>query len=183
MELFIENLDLESKHKINGVDRPLSEWKGVTLNEQNDVIKIQWELLSLKGMLGWEWLPSSIKIISVYSNKLCGKIYLNDLPEKLENLDASYNQFAGTVDFTNLPEYLDYLNISCNSFSGKVVLTKLPPNLRRLDISDNKFTERVDFSNLPQGLHYNDEGNNFGLEDRISIIRLRESHNVAEIVD
>ena len=74
MEMVIEGIT--NKEKICGdADEPkdIEEWKGVKI-EDGEVVKIEWVYCWLMGPLCVEWLPSSVKELSVSENSLAGRL-------------------------------------------------------------------------------------------------------------
>eukprot|EP00009_Paramoeba_aestuarina_P015986 CAMPEP_0201529684 /NCGR_PEP_ID=MMETSP0161_2-20130828/42519_1 /ASSEMBLY_ACC=CAM_ASM_000251 /TAXON_ID=180227 /ORGANISM="Neoparamoeba aestuarina, Strain SoJaBio B1-5/56/2" /LENGTH=177 /DNA_ID=CAMNT_0047931621 /DNA_START=93 /DNA_END=622 /DNA_ORIENTATION=- len=159
MELFVEDIDnTDSICGSNAEPTDISEWSEVTLNDDMEVIEINWSYMDIDGVIKLEWLPSTIQKLSIVSDLyangwLIGTLDLTVLPESLNVLHLGGNYLKGTVDLTCLPKAMRFLDISSNELSGTLDLTRLPPTLAVLNLSWNKFEGDTDFSHLPDSLN------------------------------
>lgn len=159
MELFIEGIENKERIRKDGDD--ISEWWGVTSNDQGEVVGISWYFNDLEGTPDWKFLPATLTKIELGLNKLEGQVDLTQLPQSLKIFNIRNNQFSGSLDLTQLPPNLKFLDISNNQFTGKVDLGQLPSKINALLFDNNQFTERAGFEKLPNGIHYSEDGNNF----------------------
>mmetsp|Transcript_20841 Transcript_20841/g.32518 ORF Transcript_20841/g.32518 Transcript_20841/m.32518 type:complete len:238 (-) Transcript_20841:32-745(-) len=152
MELLISQI--VNKEVICGPEEDLQrQWKEVTLNENGEVLRIQWIYYKLEGTFHLEWLPpTATSVMVTYNSKLEGTIHLTSLPEPLIKLNLARNSFSGEIDLTRLPAKLERLYVNANQFCGTVCLTKLPSSLVSLYLSENQFFGPVDLTSLPEGL-------------------------------
>ena len=151
MEMVIEGIT--NKEKICGdADEPkdIEEWKGVKI-EDGEVVAIYWVSCALKGPIHLEWLPSSVKELSVSENSLAGTLDWA-LPTSMKELDLTANKFTGPVDLERLPERMESVDVSYNKFDGSLKLWSLPDTLTEFHAFDNKFSGSVDLTRLPVGL-------------------------------
>ena len=139
--------------------KDIEEWKGVKLAD-GEVVAIYWVSCALKGSIHFEWLPSSVKELSVSENSLAGTLDWA-LPTSMKELDLSANKFTGPIDLARLPERMEYLNVSCNKFDGSLKLSSLPDTLTEFRANDNKFSGSFDLTRLPVGLVFLDVGINW----------------------
>ena len=121
MELFI--FGLNKPEKICGSrDDPndVCEWEGITCNDDGEVKRFLWvsKQQNGTGTLGFEFLPCSMKAVSMFLNALSGTIQLADLPEKMEELSLSFNQLTGSLDLDGLPATVRELDLSRNKFTA-----------------------------------------------------------------
>mmetsp|Transcript_34334 Transcript_34334/g.53605 ORF Transcript_34334/g.53605 Transcript_34334/m.53605 type:complete len:219 (-) Transcript_34334:24-680(-) len=153
MEMVVDGFD--TKIRIWGsTEHPadLSQWTGVTLNENGEVVSIHWIALDVSGSLALEWLPTTVTVTETAMTDLSGTLELTKLPEVLVTLFLSTNKFIGSIDLTRLPNTLELLNVGKNDLSGTLDLRSLPPRLRQLTLSSNFFRGETDFSQLPVSL-------------------------------
>mmetsp|Transcript_4363 Transcript_4363/g.6514 ORF Transcript_4363/g.6514 Transcript_4363/m.6514 type:complete len:227 (-) Transcript_4363:79-759(-) len=153
----------------------ISEWKGVTLNDNEEVTRIQWPSadlsykhgLKMRGSVALEWFPATVETILLGNNKLKGTINLHELPVSLNWLELWMNNFSGEVDLTNLPPQLVSLLLSMNKLSGTPDFTCLPETIQTMRLTNNKFSGVADFSKLPDSLEELDLRNNAELGGRM----------------
>ena len=155
MELFIFGLD-NAQVICGGRDNPadVCRWRGVICTESGEVKMFSWVLYqgSGTGTLGFEFLPSSLKDLSMIFNALSGTIELSCLPENMNRLDLRSNQLTGRLGLQSLPRAMMLARLSQNKFSGEISLEKLPAGLVSLDLSDNLLSGAVCLTDLPSGL-------------------------------
>ena len=130
----------------------ISQWNGVGINENGEVMTIDWKEFNLRGEVRVDCLPNSVEYFSVSINYLLGSLDLTDLPRELHALDVSDNVYTGDICLTCLPPCLERLDVSRNQFGGSIDLTSLPPKLQVLNLSTNYFEGEIDCSRLPESL-------------------------------
>lgn len=129
------------------LNRPMSEWYGVTLNIEGCVEKIELAGNNLSGTLPDLNLSGLIELV-LASNSLSGSLpNFTNLPA-LQVLDVSRNQLSGTIPNVNLPN-LHILFLWDNDFTGSVPNFSSLPNLEILQLGANNLAGTIpDFNNL-----------------------------------
>ena len=130
----------------------LIDWYGVTLNDNGEVLGINWSQRSLEGNIRLEWLPPTLTDIDIGLNILQGSVTVQNLPRSLTEIDVNSNQLSGTFDAENLPPKTKNLFIKNNRFSGSFVLNQLPRTLICISAGENEFSGALDLSRLPNSL-------------------------------
>ena len=137
-------------------DEPLSEWRGVTTNDDGRVTELDLRNNQLTGEIPAELSQlAQLESLALGSNQLTGEIpvELSQLPQ-LETLNLSSNQLKGEipVELAQLGQ-LQSLSLSDNPLKGEipVELSQLS-QLEGLDLSRNQLTGEipVELSQLPQ---------------------------------
>ena len=152
MEMLIYGI--KNKEKICGhVDEPrdIEVWGGVTF-EDDEVVAIVWGGLDLKGSLHLEWLPSSVRELSVRWNNLTGALDLACLPASMKKLNLGSNGFTGSISLERLPKNMEEISVFGNHLSGTLKLETLPDTLTLFDANTNKLSGNVYFTQLPAAL-------------------------------
>ena len=119
----------------------------VTCDENFRVTKISWNGLGLNGTLDGAYLPSSLKSLYLYYNKITGSIP-SQLPTNMTMFDLYSNSLTGQIP-TGLPESLLYFIVSSNKLSGPI--PTLPVGLKGFHVNDNQLTGSIP-DPLPTGL-------------------------------
>ena len=129
-------------------DAPLSEWSGITTNNEGRVTRVEMNRNNLQGSI-----PSAIgqldmlQDLSLESNKLAGNLP-NELGQikTLTRLAIAYNQFTGSIPFHIIGELtnLRVLGLQGNQFTGSIPseLGQLG-NLTWLSLGDNRLSGMV----------------------------------------
>ncbi|KAJ9186235.1 hypothetical protein P3X46_005761 [Hevea brasiliensis] len=97
------------------------------------------------------WTPPSLKVLSLYRNKLNGSLQNQSLCglKGLQELDLGHNEFGGS-----LPQCLDnltsltFLDLSGNQLTGHIP-SSWPANLKFIDLSYNRFEGIFSVKNIP----------------------------------
>mmetsp|Transcript_8951 Transcript_8951/g.13567 ORF Transcript_8951/g.13567 Transcript_8951/m.13567 type:complete len:213 (-) Transcript_8951:54-692(-) len=153
MELLISGFENKAILYGNQDEPPEIEyWNSIVFDDAKEVIEIYWCKYDLWGLLNLKWLPTTLKVFSIYTNKLSGSIDLTCLPDGIQVVDLRDNAFSGEVSLACLPESLICLDISFNRFFGTINLTKLPSQMQGLSLRNNRFSGRPDFDKLPSSL-------------------------------
>ena len=149
----IENFFMYRHRPSWSMDNPACKWSGITCDEEGHVIKIEWDEYRLSGDLQWEFLPHTLAMFNLNSNKLEGKVPFTELPPKLTTLCMDGNFFYSEADFTALPDTMGYMVLSDNNFSEEICLTKLPQTLFFFNLARNRFSGPLDLTNLPSSMN------------------------------
>ena len=124
-----------------GTDRPLARWRGVTVNDDGRVVKLDLRRNKLSGELPAEIGDlSALRVLNLVGNKLSGPLPAEiGRLQALTKLDLSGNRFSGPI-----PEevghiwYLERLRLNGNEFSGYLPFDHTSfPSLTTLRIRSN----------------------------------------------
>uniref|UniRef100_A0A7S4JIT1 Leucine-rich repeat protein n=1 Tax=Paramoeba aestuarina TaxID=180227 RepID=A0A7S4JIT1_9EUKA len=170
MEMFLEGIENKERICAKGDEtEDLSEWKGVLLNEEQEVVEIDWEYFGLEarkltkkfptGRNHFTKKPSSRKTHKEIPFFSFSPFFLKDgseksfdlqwLPDTLRQLLISNNEIKATLDLKKLPTDLIYIDVRRNKFSGEVCLSILPRNLEIMSLSYNRLNGTIDLTSLP----------------------------------
>ena len=164
MEILIGDVP-ESVHRrftdSNGDYLDACKWEGVQCDDDQNVTKIDFHLVSLGGSISLDHLPPHLKDLNisvwVYNAQklvLYGTLDAAALPRNMTSLNVMSNKFTSTIDFVRFPPTMTDLRLALNEFSGTVQLTALPASLAVLRLDSNNFEGTLDFSALPPDLSY-----------------------------
>ena len=137
-------------------NEPLSEWRGVTTNDDGRVTELDLRNNQLTGEIPVELAQlAQLESLALGSNRLKGEIpeELGQL-SRLQRLDLRNNQLKGEIpeELAQLPQ-LETLNLSSNQLTGEIPeeLAQLP-QLESLNLFGNQLTGEipVELSQLPQ---------------------------------
>ena len=95
------------------------------------VTELDWHSLNLDGIFNETALPSNLKVLALWGNKLTGNIP-TIFPSGLTRFDVGGNEMTGTIS-ANFPNSVFYLSLYSNNLSGKIP-SKLPTGLIALDV-------------------------------------------------
>eukprot|EP00835_Amoeboradix_gromovi_P004550 NODE_360_length_10152_cov_0.555556.p5 type:complete len:150 gc:universal NODE_360_length_10152_cov_0.555556:4530-4979(+) len=87
------------------------------------VTNIDWSYLALDGIIKGNYLPSGLRSLSLYANKLTGSIPTS-FPSGLISLELSENRLTGSIPST-LPNGLTSLSLFYNELTG-IIPNTLP---------------------------------------------------------
>ena len=124
-----------------GTDRPLARWRGVTVNDDGRVVKLDLRRNKLSGKLPAEIGDlSALRVLNLVSNKLSGPLpaELGQL-QALTKLDLSGNRFSGPIPYElGHIWYLERLRLNGNDFTGYLPFDHTSfPSLTTLRIRSN----------------------------------------------
>ncbi len=183
------------------LEGPISEWYGISLNEENcSIQKINLPNNNLSGIITDLYLPN-LERLNLYGNQLSDSIPDFNLPS-LEFLDLRSNQLSGSIPNFDLPnlEYLylrqnaltgeipnfdlpslEYLDLKANQLSGSIPNFDLP-NLKQLFLHDNMLTGEIPNFDLPNLLNIDLKNNLLSGEipnfDLPNLVRLYLQENI-----
>ena len=112
-------------------------WKGVVCDKNENVQDIYWYGYKLNGNVSWEYIPNSVKHLSLANNELHGSVDIAALPRNMKGLQLQENEFSGVLELEALPPTITDANFSLNKFSGTVDLCHLPHSMKELRLNDN----------------------------------------------
>jgi len=162
-------------------NNPISTWKGVTLDENGCVSRLNLTKRRLKGELS----PSignllDLEFLKIHQNP----DFTASIPPEIGNLtnliDAYiyHNNMTGEIpeEMGNL-ENLDVLYLTYNQFTGDIPASfNNLTNLRYLNISTNRFKHMPDLTGMSSMYSFFARDNYFTFEDIIPNISLVQSH-------
>ena len=163
MELLVANVsDSEAFKDASGDFLDIYDWKGVKLNENDEVISIDWEIdflasifegdyqpaLMMGGDIDFQFLPSTLKEFNIDGVSLSGTVNTHSLPRGLTEFMVSENRLHGGIDTAGLPAPLKLFYIEKNLFSGSFAFANLPGNIDIIDISHNDFSGSISLSGI-----------------------------------
>ena len=164
MELLVENfIDKSAFLDANDEIRPISEWRGVTVDEKGIVQGIEWpidhnsrlfgdtdeSIVREGGVVDLKFLPADLKKFHVFGVRLEGEIDTASLPRMLGTLNVGYNKFESTFETATLPGLIDRVILSNNMLYGTLDLTRLPDSLRFFHADANNFEGSAALHALP----------------------------------
>ena len=165
-------------------NEPLSEWRGVTTNDDGRVTELDLRNNQLTGEIPVELAQlTQLESLALGSNRL--KV---EIPEelgqlsRLQRLDLRNNQLTGEipVELSQLPQ-LETLNLSSNQLTGEipVELSQLP-QLESLALFGNQLTGEipVELSQLPQLETLNLSSNQLTGEIPVELSQLPQLRNL-----
>ena len=154
LDRFLEHIT--PRHATWQIHTHACSWDGVScsLDEQEEVNKIQWQGRSLRGVPEWRFLPETLTLLSlgtetVRGNKLQGPVVTECLPRMLQSLLLDENLFTGPLHVAGLPPWLKRLSVRANRLNGPLILNGLPRYLREIQASQNEFSDELLLSTLP----------------------------------
>ena len=169
MELFRDGIPhLETVCGSPEYPKDLSDWYGVRFDATGNVVSIRWAFVGLEGTLALHFLPQSVEVLLMSTNKLSGSIDLTALPKSMRTLVLSRNQLTGSVNLTCFPRNMLNLNVSWNQLSGSLDVSRLPAGFRLFDVSNNQFLGVTDFSKIPTSLTSFDVSENANLSGELT---------------
>ncbi|KNH04093.1 hypothetical protein XU18_3982 [Perkinsela sp. CCAP 1560/4] len=95
---------ITNKEKICGdVDESagIQEWKGIEIKD-GEVVDIEWGGFRLRGSLHLQWLPSSVRKLSIFFNRFTGTVDLASLPNSMNCIYLAFNTFTGSIGLKRL---------------------------------------------------------------------------------
>ena len=139
-------------------DVPACDWTGIRCDEQKAVTGIYWLARDLKGVLNWQYIPSTIEDFFAAGNQFSGHLPFEVLPSTLRNFCAGRNELTGTPNFCTLSG-LYGITINDNLFTGHVDFDLLPVSLKKLFAQFNAGLEgTLDLNRGPSALFYDVRG-------------------------
>ena len=184
MAMFIGGIDEKSRkpfHSNKGKYHSIREWKGLTFDNHQNLIEIDFTL-QVAGSLAFAFVPRSVKKIVVVGCGLTGTIDAELLPDGLEHFDAAEANMHGSIHFPGLPSHLMHFDVSESNFSGSADLRNLPPNLIKLMLSANLFSGKISLNTLPKKMKELSLANN-RFYGGVSVAHLPESMEDFSISD
>ena len=166
MEILIGDLPESVRRRFtdsNGDYLDACKWEGVQCDDDQNVTKIDFHLVSLGGSISFDHLPPHLKDLNIdalfnhdqkWEMVLYGTLDAAALPRTMISLSVISNNFSSTIDFVRFPPTMTDLRLALNEFSGTVQLTALPASLAVLRLDSNNFEGTLDFSALPPDLSY-----------------------------
>mmetsp|Transcript_5079 Transcript_5079/g.7589 ORF Transcript_5079/g.7589 Transcript_5079/m.7589 type:complete len:215 (-) Transcript_5079:22-666(-) len=153
MEVLISKIDnTEMILRDTGEIDDIFTWKNVAFTTDKEVEEIDWSYWWLTGTFDIQWLPPTLRILSVWRNHLKGEIDFTNLPASMTHLDLSENEFFGSVDLRSLPSGMIEFDVGKNSFSGSISLQSLPVGIQKLYLHNNSLEGETGFGSLPESL-------------------------------
>ena len=131
------------------------------------VRSVSLENMEISGSIETENLPGGLRAMNLYQNCLSGNFEVSGLPQKIEYIDISYNLLTGTLDSGAMPGSLRTFHAKNNNFHGSVILTALPGKLCELGLSGNDLSGEIILRNIPDALKTVELSFNNFEEDRI----------------
>ena len=166
MELLVDGLQGKTKFQdADGGYLDITSWGGVDFHGET-IVEICWRDSfwngQVHGSIDFQWLPSTVKDVSITGTKFNGTLDMRGLPKNIEHLYLQRNALSGTLDLCNLSNKFFNLVLHTNLFSGTLELTALPPYIRYLCLQANQFHGDVKIGVLPRSLvNLRLEGNKF----------------------
>jgi len=169
MEMMIRDISETGKEQFLdeiGEYKDVSDWKGVTTDDEGNVIRIDWQMpkvnlgggtidlsyipfyiksfnvrdQDLEGNLNVAVLPRSLVSFNMRCSKLKGKVVGSHLPPKMEFFDVHSNKINRFIG-DSLPTTIRVCSLRDNNISGPLVLPKeFPPRLVHMDLGDNSLS-------------------------------------------
>ena len=171
MELLVANIHNLSKiHNADGDFLDISQWQGVELDNNGNVIEIGFEseqdydlfdsaeetdttddcVIGPGGTPDLQWIPPEATHVRFQSLRLTGSIEAAALHRNLIDLNLSFNSLTGTIAWESLPRAMESLDLRYNDLEGQLQTGKLPQSMRYLSISSNRFSGSLDLRLLPE---------------------------------
>ena len=116
------------------------QWEGVRLNENGNVIEVNWFMRGLQGTVEVGWLPPTVERFNCSSNDLTGTLNLTSLPPPLRDFFLGWSKFYGAINLKHLPAKIHQIFLCQNRLTGTLCLKTLPHSLAYLVLSKNGFT-------------------------------------------
>mmetsp|Transcript_8443 Transcript_8443/g.12759 ORF Transcript_8443/g.12759 Transcript_8443/m.12759 type:complete len:235 (-) Transcript_8443:35-739(-) len=137
-----------------GTPEDVCRWWHVSCNDNRHIVSIHWHFNSpaIPFSMHIEWLPSSLRDVTMRFDADGSQFQTRLLPRMLVNAEFEECYFQGCIELRTLPQHLRKLSVARNNFSGTVHLTHLPQKFRRLCMDGNKIT-RIVVSKIPESLH------------------------------
>ena len=117
----------------------------------------------LSGTIDTSALGPNMEFFNLDRNSFEGSFLIEKLPQLLIAIDISHNKMIGTLNIASLPRNMQEFIASNNNFEGTIDLDNLPEYFEELDLSDNRLTGSVNFHNLKDTSLTLRLGNNRGL--------------------
>ena len=163
MEILVHSFD--HKHIFqdkNGNFLELADWRGLTLDNEENVLEIMWTNIRFGrqvgvavqhgGTVAMEWLPPNTCKATFFGTNLRGTVETSSLPQSMQSFDITVNKLCGAFDLAGLPCKIEKLFLSLNAFSGSLALEALPETLREFEANDNSFSGSLTLNHLPEAL-------------------------------
>ena len=107
------------------------------------------------GRLHVEYLPPTVRRISMTKSNQCYEIQTSRLPRDLRKIDACENLIYGTFDLRRLPANTREVILDWNNIVGPIFLTDLPKRFEYLGMCNNSIRQKVvPLANLPETIRY-----------------------------
>ena len=177
MEVFVSGVkNVSNLQDADGAFLPICEWPGITFDAEDRVTKVNFDMrpgenfsdsdgelddvyvffIGPGGRFDFQWLPKSLKELSVAALDVKGTVDTKCLPELLSTLDASYNLLSGPFCLKGLPQSIEHVMIEVNAFSGSLHIAEMPRSMLRFNGGRNEFFGTVCLQDLPPKMSYFD---------------------------
>ena len=116
--------------------------------------KIRWENhLSRAPDIDADWLPGTLRLVSILYQKVLSPLETRYLPKKLTHLRLFQCYIEGSVDLQHLPATLHFLDLRRNKLKGAVALVDLPERIVEILLNGNQLSHAcVAAEDLPDSL-------------------------------